>query len=206
MIILNLKICLLAIFMFVLFLFLFFLSELHVHGFYLPFSSGDFIFFLLISKNSLYIKDSNALLYRLQVLLFSACCGPLGFVYLLQILTWYQVSQLRVKHLLTSLCLPEKSSVYWGLPASPYHKPSSCFRSRFRRDFPRVLLCSALGGGYARSMGDGFLPFCPGVFSLPKEKDILHFSWLYLPTQTSEIHLCFTTLVQLGFFFLFLNF
>lgn len=100
----------------------------------------------------MYIKDSNALLYRLQVLLFPACYGPLGFVYLLQILTWYQVSQLRVKHLLTSLCLPEKSSISWGLPASPYHKPPSCFRSRFRRDFPRVLLGSALGGGYARSM------------------------------------------------------
>ena len=91
-----------------------FLSELPVHGFYLPFSSGDFIFFLLISNNSLYIKDINALLYRLLVFLFLACCGPFGFVYLLQILTQFQVSQLGAKDLLTSLCLPEKSSVYPG--------------------------------------------------------------------------------------------
>ncbi|KAF5913707.1 hypothetical protein HPG69_017483, partial [Diceros bicornis minor] len=61
------------------------------------------------------------------------------------------VSQLKVELLLTSLCLPEESSVHLGLAASPHHKPCSCFRSRFRRDFPNVLLSSGFRGGHARS-------------------------------------------------------
>ncbi|KAK2495058.1 hypothetical protein MC885_004185 [Smutsia gigantea] len=39
----------------------------------------------------------------------------------------------------------KKSSVHLRLAASPGHKHSSCFRSRFRRDFPSGVLSSAFG-------------------------------------------------------------
>lgn len=63
----NLKICLLAINMFVGFLNI----ELPVHGFTYFFLQEIFIFFLLISNNFLYIKDINAFLSRLQIFFLS---------------------------------------------------------------------------------------------------------------------------------------
>lgn len=63
----NLKICLLAINMFVGFLNI----ELPVHGFTYFFLQEIFIFCLLISNNFLYIKDINAFLSRLQIFFLS---------------------------------------------------------------------------------------------------------------------------------------
>lgn len=125
-----------------------------VHDFSLLFSSGGFIFFLLISNNSLYIKAMNALLYRLQVLLFSTCWGSFGFVYLLQILTWYQVSPLRVKHLLTSLCLPGRVICLLGvwqlLPITSLPAASGADSGGIS---PRCFSGSAFIGEYACCMG-----------------------------------------------------
>lgn len=119
-----------------------FLSEVPVHGFSLAFQ--EILHFSYCSLIILCLL--RVLMLCLQVTDTSACSGPSGFVYSLQISVWYQVSQLR-ELLLTSFCLPEKSSVHLRLAASPGHKPSSCFRSRFRRDFPSGVLSSAFRGG-----------------------------------------------------------
>lgn len=136
----NLKICLLAIYMFVVFLLnCSWLSLLVFPGRFYPCWSLITLCILRILTLCLQVTD----------IFSSACCGPCEFVYLFQILTWYQVSQWENFYRL--LYLPEKSSVHWRLAAFPHHKPSSCFRSRFRRDFPNILLGSAFRGGPAHS-------------------------------------------------------
>lgn len=74
--------------MFVCFNVLLCFSESPFQSFYLLFSSGEFIFFLLISNNSLYIKDINN--FVIQAIDFPPALSLLcafGIVYLLQILT-----------------------------------------------------------------------------------------------------------------------
>ena len=65
--------------MFVCFYVLLCFSESPFQSFYILFSSGEFIFFLLISNNSLYIKDINSFVIQaIDSPPPSACYVPLG--------------------------------------------------------------------------------------------------------------------------------
>lgn len=128
----NLKICLLAIYMFVGFLKI----ALLVYGFTYFFLQEILSFSYWSLMTFCILRILIMLCYPGYRYFFSACCGPFGLIYSLQTLAWYQVER---ELLLTSFFLPEKSSVLSNLAAPPHHKPPSCFRSMFRRDFPSVL-------------------------------------------------------------------
>lgn len=170
----------------------FFFNRIAHSWFYLHFTSGDFILFLLISNNCSYTKDINTLLSRLGIFFLNSLQA---FWVCLLAPNRNLVSSFSAERNLTSLCLPEKSSVLLRLAASLHHEPSSCFRTRFRRDFPNALLGSAFRRGLAHPMEMVSSHFWRGSFQHPaKEADfpppipsfemylhfIAHSSWLLL--------------------------
>ena len=166
----HLKISLLTIYMFVCFYVFLCFSELPVQSFYLLFSSGEFIFFLLISNNSLYIKDINS--FVIQAIDFfspqiSLCLWDCLLAPNLNLVSSFP-ADIRA---FTGFPLPARSHQSTGgwqllhitsLPAASGASPE--------RDFPSVFLSSAFRGRTCRL--PDFLPFCPGMFILPQENEL----------------------------------